>query len=134
MAVLTVDRDALACDHVNGTLRGSCSLHNQPIILLQGADPMLEICGSVPFGLLGLKARNSTKKRCSGFGNQFFLAVKLITRALPESACKTALMARAVDQLMKQGLCSSVRYRQSESVPGCERNRCWAGSRRGFRF
>jgi hypothetical protein len=58
-----------ACDHVNGTLRGGCSLHNQSTILLQGADPMLEIGGSVPFGLLSLKARcraalNSRKMRC----------------------------------------------------------------------
>src|ERR1700684_16628 len=80
---------------------GGC-MNDEPVILFQRGDPVLDVSSGVAVGVLVGDACDSAKKGSAHLGYQFLFAVKLISAAGAKDAMQTALVAGAVNQLVKE--------------------------------
>ena len=90
-------------NQVHGSLRVGGCMNDEPVILFQRGDPVLDVSSGVAVGVLVGDAYDSEKKGRAHLGYQFLFAVKLISEAVAKDAMQTALMACAVHQFVKQG-------------------------------
>jgi len=89
-------------DQVHGSLRVGGCMNDEPVILFQRGDPVLDVGSGVAVGVLVGDAYDSAKKGRAHLGYQFLFAVKLISEAVAKDAMQTALVAGAVYQLVKE--------------------------------
>ena len=76
-------------------------MNDKRVILFQPGNPVLDISGGVAVGVLVGNTSDSAKKGRAHLGNQFFLAVKLVSEAVAKDTVEAAFVAGAVDQLVK---------------------------------
>ena len=72
-------------DQIDGLLRVRCGLNDQVVVFLQLGNPVLEVSGGVAVGVFVGDTGNCGKEGGAHFGDQFFLAVKLVTESLRQS-------------------------------------------------
>ena len=90
-------------NQVHGSLRVGGDMNDEAVILFQLFNPVLNVRGGVAVGVLVGNTGDSAKESCAHLGNQFFLAVKLISETVAKGAIEAAFVPGAVNQLMEYG-------------------------------
>src|ERR1700761_7010250 len=71
--------ESCAEDQVDSFLRTCCCMNDQATVTLQLQDPVLEVGSGVPVGMFVCDTGDGRKESRTHFGNQFFLAVELVS-------------------------------------------------------
>lgn len=84
-------------NQVYGSLRIGGDMNDEPAVLFQLFNPVLNVCGGVAICVLIGDTCDSAKESCTHLGNQFFLAVKLISKTVAKGAIQAAFVPGAVN-------------------------------------
>jgi hypothetical protein len=87
----------MAGDEIRGTLSAGGGLDDQTVVLFKFADPILDIGGRVPLGVLSCNACDGAEESSTSFRDQFLFTVKFISESLSKGASESAGVAGAVD-------------------------------------
>ena len=87
-------------NQVNGSLRISGGMNNEPIVLFQLCNPILNVCSGIAVGVLVGDTGDCAKEGCAHLGNQFFFAVKLISEVVAKGAIQATFVPGAMNQVL----------------------------------
>jgi hypothetical protein len=83
-------------NQVRGSLRVGGGINDEAVILFQLFNPVLNVCGGIPVGVLVGDTGDGAKESCAHLGNQFFFAVKLISETVAKGAIQAAFVSCAM--------------------------------------